>query len=360
MARALCCIAFSRTAIFHPARHDPSSIQRRFATTTTANTDLSSPTTGGDSADLNNFNPLGPPSFLACLPVGEIFHLPSHDKNITRLSSSPDIFLVRDFLSTEDGETLMQSAVLTGMKQAGTKNSKADTIRKNSRLTWIDPNQGGIDHTEEAASVAKRTIAKSMMFSHEIMNDQLQAERMEYALAEDVQVAKYDVGGRFDNHHDGYGRYLTVLTYLNGVGGTYFPFGNNDSNENDFTNQSKEQAMATIQDSVEKCGILIVGKEGANPYLDTRASSSTMNPKTVVEIRMGDAIAFYNYAPDGERDLRSLHCGLSVPEEKWIATCWFQSEALTGPFGYLKRGRLLEDMDGGNDKSIGGNGILGI
>ena len=40
--------------------------------------------------------------------------------------------------------------------------------------------------------------------------------------AEDLQVAKYDKDGHFDYHQDVYSRYLTVLTCLNGIVGTYF------------------------------------------------------------------------------------------------------------------------------------------
>ncbi|KAL7540385.1 hypothetical protein ACHAXR_010069 [Thalassiosira sp. AJA248-18] len=349
IVRALCCMAFSGTAIFHPTRHPPLSVQRCSTTAATAGTDLTNPT-DDDSTAL--FHPLGPPSFLANLPVGETFHLPSMNKNITRLSSLPDIFLVRDFISVEEGGMLMQSAIMTGMKRAGTRRSGANTIRKNSHLTWIDPNGinggevlGGILH-REAVSVARETIVKSSrLFSHEVMNGLMNnAERMDYAFAEDVQVAKYDALGRFDSHHDGYGRYLTVLTYLNGVGGTYFPFGNigSDMNEIDFTNESEMQVVAGLNERVGKYGILLVGKEGTSSYLD----STSANPKTIVEIQTGDAIAFYNYGSNGEKDLRSLHCGLTVPEEKWIATCWFRSDALTGPFSFWKRAQLLEESTG--------------
>ena len=51
----------------------------------------------------------------------------------------------------------------------------------------------------------------------------------------------------------------------------------------------------------------------------------------------------YVHDINGEKDLRTLHCSLPVPEEKWIATCWYRSESLTGPFGYLKISRLFSE-----------------
>ena len=130
-----------------------------------------------------------------------------------------------------------------------------------------------------------------------------------------------------------------VLTYLNGVGGTYFPFAQMPESELegiDFSNENAVSVMA-FKHKVGQCGVLVVGKEGKDAYL-----GSTMNPRSIVDIQAGDAIAFYNFDSDGTKDLRSLHCSLSVPEEKWISSCWFRSEALTGPFGYMKKAWLQE------------------
>lgn len=334
-----------------PYRHVASNSKvRPWSATAATELDLNidHPTTNSRNNRDTAFHPLGPPSFLVDLPVGrEPFHLSSLDRNITRLSSSPDIFLVNDFTSIDEGEILMQSAALRGMKIAGTRQSGVNTIRKNSQLIWIDPysfdDGDGDNYHREASSIAREAIAKSRLcFSHEVMTDLMEnAEGIDYAFAEDMQVAKYDAQGRFDYHHDGYGRYLTVIAYLNGVGGTYFPFGCMTSSELDgidFANENEVSVMA-FKKRAGKCGLLIVGKEGADSYLN----STAVNPRMIVEIQAGDAIAFYNYSPDCEKDLRSLHCSLTVPEEKWISTCWFRSEALTGPFSSLKRARLLEE-----------------
>jgi hypothetical protein len=312
---------------------------------------------------LQSFNPLGPNPNLSNLSTGESLQL--HDKQITRLSSSPDIFLVRDLIQTEDRKILMKAATLQGMKIAGTRSSGENTVRKNSYLAWIDPHsilcsndddEGG-NYWKDASSVARETIAKSRLcFVHDVMNDLINAvEKMEFCFAEDLQVAKYDEQGMFDYHHDGYSRYLTVLTYLNGVGGTYFPFGNMGDEELlgiNFTNET-EVSVLKFKKNLDKCGILIVGEEGSNPYLK---SSSFVKPKNIIHIKAGDAIAFYNYMPGGEKDLRQLHCSLPVPREKWISTSWFRSEALTGPFAALKKMQLFQESSslcGADTRSVG-------
>jgi hypothetical protein len=237
--------------------------------------------------------------------------------------------------------------------------------------------------SDPLVSVARDAMSTSRLrFSHDVMNEAMNDRRDMIARAEDVQVARYDPGGGYDYHHDGYGRYLTVLSYLNGVGGTYFPYGDGDDDDDGdradgidggrgiggeesnrrFASGGDDEALLTMATSGgfvdEKRGILIVGKEGSDSYtkttnfppsssssssVDRRGHHLAVHPKNIVNIRPGDAIAFYNYDIDGARDMRTLHCSLTVPEEKWIATCWFRSEDLTGPFGSLKKARMMDE-----------------
>jgi hypothetical protein len=84
-------------------------------------------------------------------------------------------------------------------------------------------------------------------------------------------------------------------------------------------------------------GILIVGREGHDAY------APADDRRRIVDISPGDAIAFYSYDADGARDMRSIHSSLTSTEEKWISTCWFRSGGLTGPFGSLRKARLLDE-----------------
>jgi len=261
--------------------------------------------------DATSFHPLGPPSDLSDLAVGNTVFSEVGREHITRLSRSPDIFLVKDLIPAGDRRTLMRAAADQGMTAAGTRNSDANTVRKNSQLAWIEMRDvGDGDDAARAASVAWDAIVKSKdCFSHEAMDDGVNNfERM--------QVAKYDKGGWFDYHHDGFSRYLTVITYLNSVGGTYFPFGDMGGSRDgcDFTNEDEARDAG-------KCGILIVGEEGEESYLNSTSSAPSVNPKTIVDIEAGDTVAFYSRCPDGGEDSRSLHCSLTVPQEKWISPC---------------------------------------
>jgi hypothetical protein len=308
------------------------------------------------------FNPIGPPIVLLNLEVGETCSMPS--STITRLSRSPDLFYIKDFIIKDDREVLMHAASEQGMKTAGTRSSEANTIRKNSYLTWIDPYDISGATSTEALSIARNLILKAEdLFAHESMHKVIKdGGRVEYFFAEDLQVAKYDTDGCFNFHHDGFSRYLSkivfvftismillpipyrdfctaVLIYINGIGGTYFPFANlgNTIHDVDAADEASAVEIATTR-VPGKDGILLVGTEDAEYY---HQSSDEMDPNSVIKISAGDAIAFYSYKPNGEKDWRSLHCSLAVPQEKWISTCWFRSEALTGPFGYMKKEAML-------------------
>lgn len=89
------------------------------------------------------FHPLGPPAYLSNLPVGGMTHCQLSSSvdycMITRLSSGPDVFLIRDAMSESDIKTMMDGSTQRGMKIAGTRRSEDDTLRRGSYLTWIDP-----------------------------------------------------------------------------------------------------------------------------------------------------------------------------------------------------------------------------
>jgi hypothetical protein len=270
----------------------------------------------------STFNPLGPPERLASLGIGDLITIPhpfggEHESvNIKRLSRDPDIFLLQNFLACDKMRLLLRkSAVEQGLKVAGTRKSDENAIRKNSYLAWIDAEE--VEPEGELSNIMSnmgRFVVDA--FVHESLRNEWDLYELE-----SIQVAKYDEGGRFDEHHDGFGRFLTVLSYLNGIGGTYFPYAQ--------TNEGKPANEFVISNVPGRNGLLVTGHEGSTPYFSHESEESA-----VVQIQPGDAVAFYNYNVGG-RILSSVHSSLSVPSEKWIATNWLRSSQLTGPHGSL-------------------------
>eukprot|EP00978_Attheya_sp_CCMP212_P001984 scaffold4099_cov53-Attheya_sp.AAC.1 len=266
-----------------------------------------------------------------------------------------------------------------GMKQAGTRQSEENTVRKNSYLTWLSntPDENCDDAEEEddieSTSFMARTTASSMtnlaktLFVHEslgaakISSASCHEHFEHYCAEEELQIVKYDSGGSFDLHHDGYERFLTVLTYLNGVGGTWFPMAQTSEEQKSILTDvpSKKADMEKIcADKVAgRDGLLIVGKECNDPpsNSDMSLDGNDDSSRSIVRIQAGDAIAFYNHrcgqpsvedsdeeCTNSNEEWRTLHCGLHVDQQKWIATNWFRSKHLTGPHAQLYRQRLLE------------------
>ena len=96
-----------------------------------------------------------------------------------------------------------------------------------------------------------------------------------------------------DGHHDGQSRILTVIYYLNGVGGTYgFPLAQtsdevSSSSSRDYEPRNKKQALDIGKDlEPGKDGLLIKG--GSNNEIREDA-----HEENVAHIKMGDALAFY-------------------------------------------------------------------
>ena len=300
-------------------------------------------------------DPFGPPSVLASLKVQES-HIPQYFLNmtdaattspliITRLSHDPDIFLARNFVPTEQqGHDLIITAQEQGLKTAGTRQSEAQSVRKSSYLTWIDPYSSTTNNAEknDLATAAIETARVMSELSQALFVHETLLSPTKLVTCEDLQIAKYDPTGCFDFHHDGYNRFVTVLTYLNGIGGTYFPMAqtttNNDANKNidgaSLISKLKrcnqitmdEQKLLSVESEfqVGADGLLVVGTEGEAAY-----SISKKSENAIVRIQPGDAIVFYNSKfrwkeRKAIENYRSMHAGLRVPQEKWIATNWLR------------------------------------
>lgn len=282
-------------------------------------------------------NLLGPPKSLESLKIHEsIIARNSFSGNITiqRLSRDPDIFLLKGVLSPDVTSSIKLFAQEQGLKIAGTRKSDENSIRKNSHLTWLDK----IDATSDRYfEIVKNMEDLAVTFVHETLRSQSEMYDLE-----SLQVAKYDQEGKFDFHHDDYGRFATVLYYLNGVGGTYFPYAQTREINDNFSLRSLDIEKTRIPG---KDGLLIVGNEDPKHYIHSELSDEEIDSASIAYIEPGDAVLFYNYRP-GEKIQNSLHGSLPVPCEKWISTNWIRSEKLTSSFGHLYADQIFaEELD---------------
>ena len=279
-------------------------------------------------------NLLGPPKSLESLKSNEsIIARNSFSGNITiqRLSRDPDIFLLKSVLSPDVTSSINFFAQEQGLQIAGTRKSDENSNRKNSHLTWLDKIDATSDQYFE--------IVQSMEdFAETFVHEALRSQSDLYDL-ESLQVAKYDQEGKFDIHHDDYGRFATVLYYLNGVGGTYFPYAQTREKGDHVSLQNLDIEKTHIPG---RDGLLIVGNEDPMHYLRSKLSDEELDSASIAYIEAGDAVLFYNYRP-GEKIENSLHGSLPVPCEKWIATNWIRSEKLTGSFGHLYADQILSE-----------------
>lgn len=243
--------------------------------------------------------------------------------NIERVSRNPDVFHLQGFVTPTECEQIKSIAKESSMAQAGTVSKEGDTSsRKNCDVAWLPSN--GETSSGVVSDLVSSTV--NIFLSKDVLSHPS-------AGVEDLQVLKYGTGGEFVHHHDGLPRILTVIYYINGVAGTWFPMAHtsedtdtNSVNENDPVN--KAQALDVVKDlQPGKDGLLVKGITGDNAN----------NPKAddhTAWVKQGDAIAFYNYLDNGSAQLnwRALHCGLPTTEEeggtKWIANHWYRLNVL--------------------------------
>ena len=118
---------------------------------------------------------------------------------------------------------------------------------------------------------------------------------------------------------------MTVLYYLNGVSGTWFPLASGMS-------LSLQDPPRTEGDALERVRVqgLIPGTDGILAGSMDNANNGGAN----VPIQPGDALVFYSYKKDPlvpacpiQQDWQALHAGLPAPEQKWIATHWFHMKS---------------------------------
>lgn len=259
---------------------------------------------------------------------------------VTKISSSPHIFLFQNLLSTEECQSLIhlikndnddENNDIDKVEMSSAEITEGDTkMRSNCNIAWI-PNDN---------SVSNLPLHLGRIVGNILMTD----EAKRNGWCEDLQLVHYKgKGGRFDLHYDGLYRSITVIYYLNGVGNTWFPFALSPSDEGDKKkNNCDDESLGHNMNipSNRDEAVQMVEKLGLQPGKDGIIAAGT-NSKIwnenydsahVVKVNCGDAIAFFNYKTNNvcdyinvESDWRSIHAGLPTTEEegdKWIANHW--------------------------------------
>ena len=234
--------------------------------------------------------------------------------DVNGISTNPPIFHLSGLLSHDE---INQIGFLAGqnLEKAHTSDGDSAETRTKSTIAWLNNHDLPL-----AMDLALHT--GRLLIGDEVRNNR----DMDI---EPMQVIRYEEdGGRFVFHHDGYNRVLTVLYYLNGVAGTWFPLADSEDEITDKSPRNRIQAIEKILGNSLKPGKDGVYVAGASSPL-AREVEFDGNPH-VVQVKPGDAIAFYSYMTEnGEQkeDWRSIHAGMPTnPEEgeKWIANHWMQ------------------------------------
>lgn len=268
---------------------------------------------------------LGPPEPLRSLEVGHTLNAfrlvvddddgsdpQQHLFSIERVANSPNIFILQNFLSSSECNQIQALAEEGGMKPAETVTEGDNSSRKNCSVAWI-PSSG-----PDGSSIVSGLVASTVNI---FLSDGVKSHHS--AGVENMQILKYGVGGEFVHHQDAEARVLTVIYYINGVGGTWFPLA--DINDGDNIPKNKEGVMDLVENlEPGKHGIFVKG--GSNNSVQEEKSN-----KHTVLVNKGDAVAFYNYKDDGsaQLDWTALHCGSPTDETKWIANHWYRLNELS-------------------------------
>lgn len=253
---------------------------------------------------------LKPPEPIKLLAVGQSWKpFPNLQLEITRVAINPNIFVVRQFVvNPDDCRVMINYSRASGLLKYAKTTKGQESGRKHSHLCWIRSHELAQDWTALAF----------YLFLHQTTDN--------CTISEDLQVLRYEPNGKYELHHDGLGRVVTCLTYLNGVAGTWFPFAR-------ISQEEKEDKDANLDD---KRRPLLVGQDGI--WLAGKEAEGTKRLKSarsehVIKIQPGDAVVFYNYCYQQQsneiiENRRAEHMGMTTDREKWIATNWFRSDRI--------------------------------
>lgn len=285
-------------------------------------------------------NILGPPELLRSLKIGEhlnAFRRGRDDTNmdfkIERVAYGPDVFVLRNFLTESECSEIQSIAKRSNMGEAETVTQDDFSSRKNCNVAWINSTETSLVNNLVSATA-------NLLLSKEVLSHPS-------AGVEDLQVLEYKTGGEYVLHHDGEPRVLTVIYYINGVGGTWFPLARTSNNENNdpcFQRNIDEDAMEerfmnarkqpmNKEQALDLGGGSNPGEDGGGLLVKGVGNTKSQENENIAWISKGDAVAFYNYLDDGSGRLnwRAIHGGLPTEEKdgsKWIANHWFRVNQL--------------------------------
>ena len=253
-------------------------------------------------------------------------------RKVERVSIDPPVYILRNAISPEECahirsvassmEAQMEDGKTVSDADDASPSLQEDHARKHSRVGWQENDRQPI---ESIARRAHGVFLNSMPFH---------ATRG----IEPLQVVHYHrEGGEYVNHHDGNGRLLTVLYYLNGVGATWFPLATTSSEDDGSIieiNDLLEARAASADRSPGQHGVLVTCRNDGNE----RSVESINNGQSIIaRMNEGDAVAFYSYRVDGSMNWKAFHSGLPLTKEdlllaegeehsdggKWIANHFY-------------------------------------
>jgi len=137
---------------------------------------------------------------------------PLSNFTIERLSASPDVFILRDFLTNFECDLIVNYVNNnTTMTNAETITIDDTISRKRCKVAWLpsspsSPSNDGIPSSLTYSISNLVSTTANILLSKDLLSNPS-------AGVEDLQVLKYDVGGEFVLHHDGEPRILTVIYY---------------------------------------------------------------------------------------------------------------------------------------------------
>lgn len=215
------------------------------------------------------------------------------------VSTSPLVLVFDDFLSSKECDLLR---ALAGPQLAPVKTMNDSA--KGLKVVMRQIEEHFLTAREEKEVPALRHILKRMHRTARVPDE----------YAELLQVGKYDVMGRYEEHLDSgplqtVARPATFLAFLNDVAGggdLLFPLDRHDCEP------GWHQDRKTGED-----------------YFGARwcCESEEWDEEGTVRVRpkRGRAVLFFNHLPDGNADPRAAHIACPVTKgEKWIAQRWFR------------------------------------